>query len=233
MSLSAKALHVRQSGKALLADVSVALLPGTLVALIGPNGAGKSTLVRCLAGILTPSEGSIELAGHEVCKLSGAQRSRELSYLPQHLEAPFAFTVAELLCLNTAGLDRASPELQLLELEPLLEKPINQLSGGERQRAAIARALLANAPYLLLDEPLAHLDPRFALRLLEYLVQQAHVGKGIVAVLHDLRLARQFGTHIWLLDNGKLLFDRVVEELGDTLLEEVFGLTEKDLLIFS
>jgi iron complex transport system ATP-binding protein len=233
MSLRAENLGVRAGGKTLLQGVTVAASSGNFVALVGPNGSGKSTLLRCLSGIMPGTEGEIWLEGKEINSYSAPDRTRCLGYLPQQFEVPFAFTVAELLALTGVPPVPEHPALIALELEPLLETPLTRLSGGERQRAAIARALMSDVPLLLLDEPLAHLDPRYALRVLEYLQLRAQAGVGVVAVFHDLRLARRFCQQVWLLSQGALLASGPMETLAGAALEKAFGLSESDLLIFS
>jgi ABC-type cobalamin/Fe3+-siderophores transport system ATPase subunit len=155
-----------------------------------------------------------------------------VSYLPQNLNTPFAFHVAELLALG-GTYDHRHPALDVMELQPLLGRSLISLSGGELQRATIARALIAPAPILLLDEPLAHLDLRHALRLLEYLRDRADDGQSVVLSLHGPLLRHARPGRVWLLKDGKLHFDGPVADLDDTTLAEVFALTKDNLLIFT
>jgi iron complex transport system ATP-binding protein len=117
-----------------------------------------------------------------------------------------------------------------MELEGFTERSLLTLSGGERQRAAIARVLAQEAPTLVLDEPLAHLDPRYQKRLLEFLVQhcqkkQEEGGGSVALALHDLRLARQWCHSVALLQRGQLIAYGAPEEaLTASRLQDVFGI---------
>ncbi len=232
MDLRADGLTLRRGGRALLKNVTLTVQPGQLTALIGPNGAGKSTLLRCLSGVF-PSE-HVKLNGKLINKLNAELRSQKLSYLPQQLDTPFAFTTDELLALGTQSAQPEDhPARIALEIEPLLGRSLTTLSGGERQRVAVARALLAPGTIFLLDEPLAHLDPRYILRLLRYLQERTRAGDAVVIALHDLSLARKWADRLWLLSKGELLSDSLTQELPEARLCQAFGLEPGDLLNFS
>ncbi len=232
MVLKAEGLSLHQSGRQLLKNVTLTVQPGQLTALIGPNGAGKSTLLRCLSGVFICEQ--VKLNEKLINTLNSGQRAQKLSYLPQQLETPFAFTSGELLALGSGQADsKDHPARIALEIEPLLGRSLTTLSGGERQRVAVARALLAPGTIFLLDEPLAHLDPRYVLRLLRYLKERTRAGAAVVIALHDLSLARKWADRLWLLSKGELLSDSLTQELPDTLLCQAFGLEPGDLLNFS
>jgi iron complex transport system ATP-binding protein len=233
-TLKAEGLTLHRGGRTLLKNIGLAVEPGMLTALIGPNGAGKSTLLRCLAGVLVPDAGRVSLNDTPINKLTQKERSSQVSYFPQNLETPFAFTTDELLGLGTdKPVPGDHPALMALEIGALKQCALTTLSGGERQRVAVARALVAPGTIYLLDEPLAHLDLRYVLRLLRYLNEVTQAGAGVVLALHDLRLARKWADRLWLLSDGALLADSLTSRLDESLLYKAFGLEPGDLLNFS
>lgn len=171
------------------------IAPGSLTAVIGPNGAGKSTLLKAVAGALKPLGGAVRLEG---------DRSR-LAYLPQAAEIDRSFPLS-LFDLVSTGLwrrtglfgsvgrrDRLAIEeaLAAVGLTGFEDRPIGTLSGGQMQRALFARLLLQDAGVILLDEPLTAIDARTSADLVA-LVQRWHAeSRTVVAVLHDLDLARR------------------------------------------
>ena len=192
----------------------MALEAGTLTLLLGVNGAGKSSLLRCLSGAAKADAGRITLHGEDISRMKPFERTRKIGYLPQAFQSPFAFTASELLRIG-AGKDvpPTHPAVEALEIGALLPRALSALSGGERQRAAVCRALVGDASVLLLDEPTAHLDPRYALRLLRYLQSRASAGQTICMASHDLALTLPFASHISLLDRGRIAFHGPVRDL--------------------
>ena len=145
-------------------DVSFAVLPGQLVVLLGPSGCGKSTTLRLVAGLDEPTAGTIEIGGKDVRGLTGAARGVAMVFqsyaLLPHLSAAdnitFGLSVRGTPRMEIARrLDRVA---ELLDLKVLLGRKPGQLSGGQQQRVALGRALIAEAPVCLLDEPLSNLD---------------------------------------------------------------------------
>jgi iron complex transport system ATP-binding protein len=203
-ALQAQQVSAALQGTPVLHGVSVALLRGRWTAIVGPNGAGKSTLLRVLAGLLTPTSGSVQLLGRPLAHWPAAERAQRLAWLSQHGEASSELPVREVVLLGRLphlGLfgspgptddtivDRA---MQQTECSAWQARRMSALSGGERQRVLLARALAVQAPVLLLDEPTTHLDPphQVALvRLLQRLARQD--GLAVASVLHDLSLALQ------------------------------------------
>ena len=225
MDLAAEGISIVAGRQILLEDIDLALQTGTLTVLLGANGAGKSSLLRTLAGASRPSRGHVYLGGEEISKVSPIARARKISYLPQTFQSPFAFTVRELLKLAAQKeVSENHPALQALELERFLDRPLSTLSGGERQRAAVARALISDAGVVLLDEPTAHLDPRYALRLMRYLKEKAEGGATICLASHELALVVPFATHLILLGSRKLLFHGAAGQLTPEALSTSLGL---------
>jgi iron complex transport system ATP-binding protein len=220
---------VEAGGRRIVDGVSFAVEPGAWVSLLGPNGAGKTTLLRVLAG-LRRFRGSVRLAGRELAELGRREAARMIALVPQAPVVPPAMSVADYVLLGRtphmgvlaregAG-DRAaaSEALLRLELAPLADRRLSSLSGGELQRAVIARALAQSAPVLLLDEPTTALDIGHQQQVLE-LVDELRRADGltVVAAMHDLTLAAQYGDRIVLVDGGRVLAEG---DAGEVLTEQ-------------
>jgi iron complex transport system ATP-binding protein len=213
------AVTVRYGRRAVVDAVSAEIARGEWVALIGPNGAGKTTLLRAVAG-LVPAAGSISVGGTPVARLGRREIARRVALVPQIPSMPPALTVTEYVALGRTpyisylatesrrDLDAVQRALARLELTELAERMLGSLSGGERQRAVLARALVQDAPVLLLDEPTSALDighQQQALELLDSL--RAEAGLTLVAAMHDLTLAGQYADRVLLMDGGKVVAD--------------------------
>lgn len=215
--IEVRGLRYAYRGAEVLHGVDGRVDAGEVVALIGPNGSGKSTLLRCLAGILRPRRGEIRIAGEPLRGQRQARIARHLAYVPQGSEAAEPLTVLEsvLLGLGRASwryaredLARAERVLARLGLGELAQRPLPELSGGQRQKAALARALVREAPFLLLDEPTNHLDMRHERELIEILSRCAREqGQGVLVVLHDINVAVQLADRILLLRDGRVRAD--------------------------
>ena len=212
-----EAVSVTLGGRRVVDRVS-ADLAGGVIGLIGPNGAGKSTLVRAIAGLIG-AEGSITVDGISIAEMPLAARARRIAYLPQGQAVHWPLTVERLVALgrlphlapfarpgiaDAQAIERA---LKRTELAPLRERPFDELSGGERARVLLARALAVEAPLLLVDEPLAALDPAHQMEVMALLRGEADRGATVIAVLHDLTLAARWCDRLLLIDNGALVAD--------------------------
>lgn len=215
-----------------IADVSLAIDPGSLVGLIGPNGSGKSTVLQVAAGLL-PSTGRVRWSAQPLDSISILERGRRAAWVPQEAHFEFGFTVRSVVAQarfahgdDERGVDEA---LAQFELTPLAQRPVNRLSGGERQRVLLARACATDAPLQLWDEPLAALDPRHALELLVHARRFREAGKTVLLSLHDLRLAHCLDLVV-VMDRGKLrACGRPEEVMTPDLLREVFGVKARTL----
>ncbi|HZH50722.1 MAG TPA: ABC transporter ATP-binding protein [Microvirga sp.] len=214
--LAATSLSVALGRRRVLSEIDLALESGRFTVIVGPNGAGKSTLLRTLAGLLAPAEGTVTLDGVPVPRLGAADRARAIAYLPQSGAVAWPLPVREVVALgrlphgerpdalSAAGRAAVADALAAADLGGFESRPATELSGGERARVLLARALATKAPILLADEPVAALDPRHELIVLEVLRAQARAGALVVAIMHNLTLAARFADDIVLLDGGRL-----------------------------
>lgn len=209
-------LKVAPQGRTILHIDELAVPQGVHTAVIGPNGAGKSTLLRALLGRFNAR-----------CELFGAPaapqiRAGKVAWVAQNGRYSLPLTVAEYARLGRigGGLFRPPPPdhglldklLAEFDLAGLADKRIDTLSGGEQQRANIVRALMQQAPAILLDEPCNHLDIRHQHRLMQF-VRRAKGQFNAVMVLHDLNLAAAYAEHIILMQNGRIAAQGSVDEV--------------------
>jgi len=212
----AKTYHRGSEELHVLQGVNLDIDKGDFVAFMGPSGSGKTTLLNLLGGLDVPSRGSITVAGDEITRISGprltAWRARHVGFIFQMynlIPVLSAFRNVELpLLLTPLGkADRRShveTALSIVGLQDRMDHKPRELSGGQQQRVAIARAIVADATFLLCDEPTGDLDRKSAdeiLNILERLVSE--MGKTILMVTHDPRAAER--AHATLhLDKGVL-----------------------------
>jgi len=185
-----------------LHGVSLDIRAGRWTSIVGPNGAGKSTLLKCLAGLL-PYQGSVALLGQPLLALPQRARARQLAWLGQNESSADDLVVWDVAMLGRlphqpwlappSAADHAAVEqaLRATQAWDWRHRPLGQLSGGERQRVLLARALAVQAQVLLMDEPLANLDPPHQVDWLLLVRDLVRQGKTVVSVLHELSLSLQ------------------------------------------
>jgi iron complex transport system ATP-binding protein len=231
VSLLIEKVAVAYGARQILHGVSLPELPaGSLVALVGPNGAGKSTLLRALAG-LERMKGALSLDGLDVTRLSFAERSRRLAYMPQQLPPGIALGVLESIvaALRVGGSDdllgNAFEALRQLGIEGLAERSLDGLSGGQRQLVALAQLLARNPQVLLLDEPTSALDLHYQLRVMDAVRERGRMHRLLaVAVLHDINLAASHADWLVVLREGRVVAcGAPADVLQPELLAEVYG----------
>jgi manganese/iron transport system ATP-binding protein len=210
--LDVRGLTVRYGERAALEDVSFSLNVGDRVAVVGPNGAGKSTLFKTVAGLMTPTAGEVKVFGHRpvghIC----------IAYVPQRSQVDWSFpaTVQDAVMMGRVGAlgylrrpgrqDRELVQacLDLVGMADLARRQIGQLSGGQQQRMFIARSLAMKAELMLMDEPLAALDPGSQEEVLGILDRLSERRVTVLVALHDLNLAAGRFSRVLLL-NHKLV----------------------------
>lgn len=226
----------RTSGSATVQNASVSLAPGELVVLLGPNGSGKTTLLRALVGVTVPMAGTCRVAGADVATLSPEVRARTLSYLPQMRPLAWPLAVRDVVALGRyaygAGAGRLSHDdnaavdaaLGACDLMALAQRRTDELSGGERARMHVARALAAQAPILIADEPVAALDPRYQHQVMAVIADFVARGGAALVVVHDVALAAHYASRLIWMRDGQILADGTPEDtLTSQLMAEIYG----------
>ncbi|MBT8213718.1 MAG: heme ABC transporter ATP-binding protein [Acidimicrobiia bacterium] len=217
-------------GKAILAETSIEVPRGELVAVVGPNGAGKSTLLAILAGILGATAGTVTVAGTDIARTPPDILARHRAYLPADLLMSIRFTVRDVVAMGrhpwAASTDdeaRIAGALQAMDLTDLADHVFSTLSSGEAKRTHLARVLTQETPVLLLDEPSSGLDIGHAERVLTTLRLLAASGSAVVAVMHDLNAAARAADRVVVLGRGQIVADGTPSEvLHADLLSDVY-----------
>lgn len=194
---------------AALRGVSFQVAPGQCVALLGRNGAGKTTLLRLLAGIQTPSEGTLEVFGGAPEKPATRNAIGFLGHgsgLYDELSAEENLTLAARVHGMPDPAGAARRWLERVDLDRLARSRPSEFSRGMRQRLALARVLLSQPKLLLLDEPLTALDDRASRMVRELLEEAWRAGTTVLMSTHHLSEGMEIATHILLLDRGRVAF---------------------------
>ncbi len=223
--LVTKNLRLRRNKRIVLENISLALHPCELCAIVGPNGTGKSTLLLALAGLLNVEhgEGEIFLEDKLLPEYTKQKISRQIAFLPARTSLPFPLSVQELILQAEPSQADYMEALAIMELQNLEHTPITNLSSGEARRAWIAMTLSRNTPIVLLDEPLAGLDPRYQLRLLDALQMRASAGACVVFIAHDLPYASR-ANRVIALHNKNVFADGSPQiVLQPSVLRELYG----------
>jgi ABC-type Mn2+/Zn2+ transport system ATPase subunit len=216
-----------------LEDISFSVAAGERVAVVGPNGAGKSTLLKAIVGLIRPTSGTIQVAGHVHTQCS------EVAYVPQRAQVDWSFPVNvwDVVMLGRAGHiglfrsagrhDReiVARSLEMVRMTDLARRQIGELSGGQQQRVFIARALAQEAHVLLLDEPVNGLDVR-AQEEVHTIVHDVHeAGVTVLVATHDLQQAadRHHYEQVLLLNRRLISLGDARDVLTADNLEAVYG----------
>ncbi|MFN0023820.1 MAG: ABC transporter ATP-binding protein [Parvularculaceae bacterium] len=234
--LCVSALSIRRNGATLLANVGFTASGGEFIGLVGPNGSGKTTLLRALAGFEAGAAPAVLIDGMALGALAPRQRALKIAYLPQQREVAFAINAEAVVALGRfafgaphrlgpAGHAAVNRALDATDANAFRFRTMATLSGGEQARVHLARALAAEAPILLADEPTAALDPRHQRAIMTALRDKADAGGLVIAALHDLALARRLCSRLIILDRGAIVADApATEALTADIVEKVFGL---------
>ena len=212
-----KQLSAGYNGKEVLHAVDLNISQGDYVSIIGPNGAGKSTLIKCINRILQFKEGIIELFGRSLTQYAQKDLGKLIGYVPQTQEQSFSYTVHDFVMMGrypylnpfvrtTADDEKVVNEvLHTIELTDFAQRKVNRLSGGERQKVYLAASLAQQPKILLLDEPTAHLDPKYHMEIQKIISDiSKQYGITVLHVTHDLNHIVAWSKKILAIKDGRI-----------------------------
>ena len=235
-NLRIKNMSVMASNTPLVKNVSFELRPGELVALLGPNGAGKTTALRAALGLQKVSAGEATLACDATQTLSPLTRARRIAYLPQARSLAWPNRVKDIVALGRFShgaamgdlkgddKDAVDAALRACDISQFSDRQADTLSGGELARVHLARAIAAKAPLLIADEPVASLDPRHQLRVMDLIQGYVKSGGGALVVLHDISLAAKYADRLIFMKEGRVVLNGSPEKtLTAKSLADIYG----------
>ena len=194
-----------------LTNISCQIPKGKLVGIMGANGAGKSTLLKSIAGILPFKQGEIWFDDQPLSKMNATEKSQHIAYFAQNTQIHWDLSVYDVIALGLAAplpKEKERSKIQAFSekfaVTHLLDKSFQQLSGGEKARVQLARCCIKESPILLVDEPIAPLDPYYQIDMMEQLQSLTPQHTCVVAI-HHLSLAYQFCDEVILLHQGKVI----------------------------
>lgn len=215
--------------------LSLTVPSGSFLGIAGPNGAGKSTLLRLFAGLLAPGGGEVLLDGRPLAAYPRRALASRVAWVGQATPLPFPVTVGDLVLsgrfphtglfspLNERDHAAARVAMEALGIGALAAARVQSLSGGERQLVVLARALATEAPVLLLDEPVAHLDPRHHADILRLLLAAHRAGRTLVLSSHDYNFLRHLCTDLLLVKEGRAFLHAPAGAVARESWEDLFG----------
>jgi ABC-type Mn2+/Zn2+ transport system ATPase subunit len=215
-----------------ISNIDLTLAAGSLTAIFGPNGGGKSTLIKCIAGLLQPWSGDIQVFGASV-----GVHAKRVAYVPQAEQVDWSFPISvdEVVMMgrtpslgplrrpSSVDRDAVADALQRVDMLPLARRQIGELSGGQRRRVFLARALAADPLLYLLDEPVTGVDPTTQEKIMNLLEAEAARGRTVVATTHDLACAAQRFHDVVALAGRLIVHGKADLVLDRTVLEETYG----------
>lgn len=234
---------VYDDGTVALKDVSFEVPDGQFLAVIGLSGSGKSTLLRCINRLIDPTEGRIVWNGEDITAASQEDLRRirrRIGLVFQHfnlvhrskvitnvLAGRLGYTSPALAIANRfskADREHALAQLARFGLEGKAQNRSEELSGGQQQRVGIARAMMQEPEMILADEPVASLDPVLAHSIMQYLEDINRTdGVTVLCSLHFLDLVQRYGQKVIALNEGRLVFEGLPEEIDDKMFKDIYG----------
>ncbi|MBE6449827.1 MAG: LPS export ABC transporter ATP-binding protein [Alphaproteobacteria bacterium] len=220
--LVAKNIGKSYKTRTVLRDISLSVKQGEAVGLLGPNGAGKTTCFYCITGLIQPNFGQIFLDGIDITRLPMYQRSRlGIGYLPQESSIFRGLSVEDnimsILELTISDTTERQAKLDSLlgefSISHLRRSPSKALSGGERRRLEIARALASNPSFILLDEPLAGIDPIAVSEIRNLVAHLKNRGLGVLITDHNVRETLGIIDRAYILSDGIMLKEGTPNEI--------------------
>lgn len=209
-----------------LEEVGCEFHEGGFYGILGPNGSGKTSLIRHILRFLEAQTGKIELEKKELQQFTRKRLATYLSFVPQNVNMDLNFTAYDVVAMGRTPYLKRFQELSKKDYEcidqamkiancyELKDKMFSNLSGGESQRVLVARAIAQDTKWLILDEPISHLDIRYQVELMETLKRlNQQEGRTILAILHDLNLSAAYCKEILLMKDGKVFAQGEVDDV--------------------
>ena len=235
--LASRALGFGYGATAVGRDVDIEVRTGEILCLLGPNGSGKTTLFKTMLGLLPAQAGEVLVDGISLAELPRREIARRIAYVPQAHTAHFPFRVIDMVLMGrTAHLSlfaaptqqdrqKAQDALALLGIADLAAKEYTRISGGQRQLALVARALVQDAPAIVMDEPTANLDFGNQAIVLSEVKRLASRGLAVLLSTHDPDHAFSIASRVALLDGGTLVDQGTPHAvLTPSRLQSVYGI---------
>jgi len=210
---------------------------GQFVSIIGPNGCGKSTLLKLIGGDIDYQQGYISIEGKSLGEYSTIEISKKLAFNRQNMNGLFPFTCLDYLLMGRRphkkqfedytqdDFEKVEHVLKQTDTQNFLPKKLNEISGGELQRINVAKSLIQDTPYLLLDESFSAMDIYHTIGTLNLLKKLTQSGKTIVCVMHDLNLVYQFSDYVILFKQGKIYDTGAPNDvLKEKSIKDVYGI---------
>ncbi|RDC49958.1 ABC transporter ATP-binding protein [Acinetobacter sp. RIT592] len=224
--------------KIIIDGIDITIPSNKISVIIGANACGKSTLLKTLARLIKPTSGEVIIDGKKITSMNSKQLAKVLGLLPQSPVVPEGITVWDLVSrgrfpyqtllknMDQTDFEAIEEALEMMGIENLANRSVDELSGGQRQRVWIAMALAQQTDILLLDEPTTYLDITYQVEILDLLTDlNRKRGTTIVMVLHDINLSARYADYIFAIRKGKLIDQGApYEVITSELIDNVFGL---------
>lgn len=202
-----------------LSNISLEFRGGIVTAVIGPNGSGKSTLMKCILGLVKPTNGSILINGHNA--LNDIRCRADIGYMAQIARYPDNLTAREVVDmvkgLRDVTTDASGHLITTFDLQPHLDKPMRTLSGGTRQKVGAIIAFMFNPHSLLLDEPTAGLDPVASQRMKDQIEEAKSRGASVIITSHIVAEIEELADHVVFLHEGMVIHEGSVASMRSQL----------------